>query len=91
MATKFSPGESFPPIETRNIHGVRATGPDAKGRWTDLQFRRFAGCPVCNLHLQDFIRRNGELVQAGIHEVVAFHSSNEEQCRTRADGGITLV
>ena len=54
------------------------TVPDAKGRWTHLQFRRFAGCPVCNLHLQDFIGRNGELAQASIHEVVVFHSSDEE-------------
>jgi hypothetical protein len=43
-----------------------------------LQFRRFAGCPVCNLHLQDFIHRNEGLVRIGVHEVVAFHSSNAE-------------
>jgi len=24
-----------------------------------LQFRRFAGCPVCNLHLRSFASRHG--------------------------------
>jgi peroxiredoxin len=78
MSGKLKRGERFPPINTKNIHGVPVTVPDAQGRWTHLQFRRFAGCPVCNLHLQDFIHRNDELERAGIHEVVAFHSSNAE-------------
>jgi peroxiredoxin len=40
-----------------------------------LQFRRFAGCPVCNLHLREYARRNDELVAAGVEEVVVFHST----------------
>jgi hypothetical protein len=43
-----------------------------------LQFRRFAGCPVCNLHLRSFAARHAEIVSAGIKEVVVFHSSAEE-------------
>jgi hypothetical protein len=39
-----------------------------------LQFRRFAGCPICNLHLQSFIRRHRELVENKIQEVAVFHS-----------------
>lgn len=42
-----------------------------------LQFRRFAGCPVCNLHLRSFARRHDALVAAGITEVAVFHSSRE--------------
>src|SRR4051812_28272924 len=43
-----------------------------------LQFRRFAGCPVCNLHLRSFVQRHAELEAAGIREVVVFHSPVEE-------------
>jgi peroxiredoxin len=50
----------------------------AVGRLVHLQFRRFAGCPVCNLHLQSFVRRQSEIGAAGIREVVVFHSSPEE-------------
>src|ERR1700684_1675624 len=78
MSKKFKRGDRFTPIKTNNIHGAPVTVPDAQGRWTHLQFRRFAGCPVCNLHLQDFIHRNNELLRLGLHEVVAFHSSNAE-------------
>jgi hypothetical protein len=46
-------------------------------RLVHLQFRRFAGCPVCNLHLRAFERRHGEIVAARVREVVAFHSSPE--------------
>lgn len=42
---------------------------------THIQFRRFAGCPVCNLHLHSFITRHQALVAAGIQNVVVFHSS----------------
>lgn len=40
--------------------------------------RRYAGCPVCSLHLRSFTRRKDELELAGVREVVAFHSSAEE-------------
>ncbi len=42
-----------------------------------LQFRRFAGCPVCNLHLASFVRGAREIRGASIREVVVFHSSTE--------------
>lgn len=43
-----------------------------------LQFRRFAGCPVCNLHLHSMIRRQDEIAAAGIREIVFFHSTAGE-------------
>ena len=42
-----------------------------------LQFRRFAGCPVCDLHLHSFVQRHEEIAAAGVREVVLFHSSAE--------------
>ncbi|MGY4103037.1 peroxiredoxin-like family protein [Nocardia sp. R16R-3T] len=43
-----------------------------------LQFRRFAGCPICNLHLRSFAVRHTEIRAADIREVVVFHSSAAE-------------
>lgn len=45
---------------------------------THLQFRRFAGCPICNLHLRSVARRNDELAAAGIREIAVFHSPADE-------------
>jgi hypothetical protein len=47
-------------------------------RLVHLQFRRFAGCPVCNLHLRSFVRRHDEIVAAGVREVVVFHAPPAE-------------
>ncbi|NMY11187.1 AhpC/TSA family protein [Pseudomonas veronii] len=77
MGRKIIAGESFPPLQARNIHGTEVTIP-RPGSWTHLQFRRFAGCPICNLHLQSIIARDQEIVEAGIREVVVFHSSDAE-------------
>lgn len=54
---------------------VTVPGPD---RLTHLQFRRFAGCPVCNLHLRSVTRRIAEIEAAGVREVVFFHSPAAE-------------
>src|ERR1700739_3848734 len=43
-----------------------------------LQFRRYAGCPICNLHLRSFVEREEEITKAGIREVVVFPSTTEE-------------
>ena len=45
---------------------------------THLQFRRFAGCPICNVHLQSVIARHDDIRAADIQEVVVFHSTKEE-------------
>ena len=47
-------------------------------RLIHLQFRRFAGCPVCNLHIQSLRRRKDEIEAAGVREVLVFHSPAEE-------------
>jgi peroxiredoxin len=74
---KWKVGDNVPPTHLVNIHGQDVEIPNAKFKWVHLQFRRFAGCPICNLHLQSFMERNSEIEAAGIHEVVVFHSPNE--------------
>jgi peroxiredoxin len=43
-----------------------------------LQFRRFAACPICHLHLRSFVRRHDEIRAAGVREIVVFHSKARE-------------
>ena len=77
MAKKLSAGEAFPASVLKNIHGVELRVPDGTSRAIHVQFRRFAGCPICNLHLRSVVQRHGEIKDAGIREVVLFHSSDE--------------
>ncbi|TNC20669.1 peroxiredoxin-like family protein [Amycolatopsis alkalitolerans] len=59
------------------VTGERVTVPDPDCL-VHLQFRRFAGCPVCNLHLRSVVRRHDEIVEAGVRELVFFHSPADE-------------
>jgi AhpC/TSA family len=66
------------------IDGSEVPLPDPD-RLTHLQFRRFAGCPVCNLHLRTIVARHGEITAVGVREVVVFHSSREELLEHASD------
>jgi len=59
-----------------SIGSIQIKVPDPS-QMIHLQFRRFAGCPVCDLHLHSVARRRSELSAASIREVVVFHSSAE--------------
>lgn len=69
--------ETVPDRKLVAISGAYVPVPDPD-RLVHLQFRRFAGCPVCNLHLRSVVQRHDEIVAAGIREVVVFHSSADE-------------
>ena len=70
-------GAVVPARKLATVAGDRIAVPDAE-LLTHLQFRRFAGCPVCNLHLRSMARRHDEIVAAGVREVVVFHSSDDD-------------
>jgi peroxiredoxin len=78
--TRIQPGDALAPRTLESVAGDRVQLPDPE-RLTHLQLRRFAGCPICNTHLQSFVRRHGELAAAGVREVVVFHSSPEALAR----------
>jgi peroxiredoxin len=63
--------------ELTSVSGDTVPIPDPD-QLVHLQFRRFAGCPICNVHLQSIVRRLGEIADAGIREVVVFHSTDDE-------------
>lgn len=59
-------------------------------RPTHIQFRRFAGCPVCSLHLRGFVRRRREMEQV-VRELILFHSGKEMLLRHVDDLPFDLV
>jgi peroxiredoxin len=75
-AARVKTGDIIASRELATIHGEVVFVPQPEDL-VHLQFRRFAGCPICNLHLRSFTSRHDELLQAGIREVVVFHSSVE--------------
>jgi hypothetical protein len=70
---KWAAGDVVPARELTTVAGELLPVPDPD-RMIHLQFRRFAGCPVCHLHLRSVVRRHAEIRAAGVREVVLFHS-----------------
>jgi len=73
---KVHTGDVIQPLLLVNIHGEPVHIP-VRDALLHLQFRRYAGCPVCNVHLRSITRRHDEILEAGIREVVVFHSRVE--------------
>lgn len=73
--SKLSVGQVVSPftVETLSHGPLQVPG---KGL-IHLQFRRFAGCPVCNLHLRQFAKSVDQLTGAGVRTVAFVHSSPE--------------
>jgi peroxiredoxin len=68
-------GAQVAPLRLVNLQGEAFTVGTPEAGWVHLQFRRYAGCPICNLHLRSFTARIAEIRAAGIREVAVFHSS----------------
>ena len=47
------------------------------GRLLHLQLRRFAGCPICNLHMADYAHRIDEITAAGVDELAVFMATRQ--------------
>jgi peroxiredoxin len=80
----YAVGSRIPTRSLTTISGGAVEIPDPE-HTVHLQFRRFAGCPVCSTHLREFTIRHTDLINAGVREVVVFHSTAEELRRYRAD------
>jgi hypothetical protein len=78
------------PRELATISGNPVQIPDSDCL-IHLQFRRFAGCPVCNLHLRSIAARHTEILAANVREVVVFHSSAEELRKYEGDLPFALI
>ena len=74
---RLTVGAAVPARELTPVAGAPVPVPDPD-HVVHLQFRRFAGCPVCNLHLHSFARQHDTLRAAGVREVVVFHAPDPE-------------
>ena len=84
-------GDAFPPLELTAASGQLVTVPDPAGDYVHLQLRRFAGCPICNLHLRTIVTRHDEIRSHGIREVVVFHSTAKELAKHEAELPFPLI
>ncbi|GAC1652986.1 MAG: peroxiredoxin-like family protein [Mycobacterium sp.] len=87
---KVEVGDVVTARELSDVHNKPVRMPDPE-RLVHLQFRRFAGCPICNLHLQSISRRHDQIVAAGVREVVVFHSSAEAMREFQGDLPFTTI
>ncbi len=71
---QIRPGDVISQHTLTTIESNPVQIPDAR-QLVHLQFRRFAGCPFCVVHLRSFARRHDEIIAAGIREVVVFRST----------------
>ena len=90
MSKGAAVGSVVTPRELISVSGDAVPIPDPD-RLVHLQFRRFAGCPICNVHLQSIVRRHDEITNAGIREVVVFHSTDQELRRYVGDLPFAVV
>jgi peroxiredoxin len=84
VARRLEPGAPVAPRQLVTISGESVSVPDA-GQLVHLELRRFAGCPICNLHLRSVVMRKDELAAAGVKEVVVFHSTEEEMRKYQSE------
>jgi hypothetical protein len=87
--SRLAAGEVIEPTAFTALDGsvVAVSGP---GR-VRLQFRRFAGCPICSQHLGTFAARHGDVAAAGVTEVVVLHSAAEQLQGYQAELPFTVV
>ncbi|ORB63207.1 peroxiredoxin-like family protein [Mycolicibacterium tusciae] len=86
----FTAGDKVKARTLRTVTDTHVSVP-APERLVHLQFRRFAGCPICNLHLRDVARRRDEIENAGVTEVVLFHSAADRLRQYVADVPFAMV
>jgi AhpC/TSA antioxidant enzyme len=83
-------GSLVAPRELVGLCGEAVPIPDPD-RLVHLQFRRFAGCPICSVHLASIVRRHDEIADDGVREMVIFHSTDQELRRYVGDLPLAVV
>lgn len=87
---KISPGTLIANRVLATLKAKSAEIPDPSNI-VHLQFRRFAGCPFCSVHLRAFVQRHDEIIAAGIREVVVFRSTAAALHRHHGDLPFAIV
>lgn len=87
---KFNVGDQFPAQTLKTVSGDSVSVPDPT-KLVHLQFRRFAGCPICNTHIGQLIKHAGKINEAGVKEVLFFHSSADDIRAYQSDVPFDLI
>lgn len=74
---KLTPGTRAPEFTAASVRGGQVSLASLQGSPALLKFYRFAGCPICNLHLRELAIRHHELAAAGLAVIVFYHSPLE--------------
>ncbi|QEE48958.1 AhpC/TSA family protein [Flavobacterium alkalisoli] len=77
ILTKLKVNDNITPLELTSSKNETVLLPNPE-KITHIQFRRFAGCPICNLHIQSVMKAKEEIENKGIAEVIVFHSTLKE-------------
>jgi peroxiredoxin len=84
-------GDIWGPSTWLTIAGTTVSLPDKDGATVNLQFSRWAGCPICNMHLASFRARAADLERASVKVVIVFHSPSIDIEELRGDLPFALV
>lgn len=87
---KLAKGTKLNPMTLTDINGSRVAIPDEK-QVIHLQFRRFSGCPICNVHMGRLASRQQELIDNNIKEVIVFYSEDKKIRENLADIPFTMI
>jgi peroxiredoxin len=88
--SQLSTGDTVAPRVLTTIRSEAVPVPES-GLLVHLQFRRYAGCPICNRHLRSVARRHDDIRAAGIREVAVFHSPAEDMLPHQGDLPFAVV
>lgn len=80
---RLKPGTPAPDFVAQSIGGRLVALEQLRGRPLLLKFYRFATCPVCNLHMHQFIQEYDKVTAEGLTTVVFYHSPGEKLAETR--------
>lgn len=87
---RFQVGQQLQQLHWKDINGNAVNIPDA-GHFVHLQFRRFSGCPICNIHMGQLKARAQELRNNNIKEVIVFYSEDKKIQQNLGDIPFTLI
>jgi peroxiredoxin len=71
---KLKTQTTAPAFSAESLSGKTVSLEDYKNKNLLVKFYRFATCPVCNLHLRNFVKQYDELKKEGLEVVIIYHS-----------------
>jgi peroxiredoxin len=78
---KLVEGTAAKSINTTDVFGNPVHLSTSGGKRMLLSFLRFTGCPICNLHVHEWLQRKAEIDDANL-QIVVFLESTAETTRT---------